>query len=130
MAESGKGGKDRAGGPDKVGGARPVEPTRPATAVEETAPASAIERTGPVTAPHPLAPLDAVVAALAAELRAGTMTVEQAVSRLVEDAIERQVAAALLDNPEAEAEVREQLMRHLAEDPYLIQKVRRLHQAK
>ena len=116
-----------------TGAARPTEEVSPvdrSDAVDETSGATAIERTGPVTAPPPTDALDAVVATLAADLRAGKITVEQAVSTLVDDAIDRQVQQALGASPDLEAELRTLLRRHLAEDPYLLAKVRRLHQAK
>jgi sulfur relay (sulfurtransferase) DsrF/TusC family protein len=110
-----------------------VDPADAADAVaraEQAERAESIERTGPVTAPPSTEALDAVVATLAAELRAGNITVDQAVASLVDDAIERQVRAAIGASPDVEQELRTMLRRHLAEDPYLLAKVRRLHQAK
>lgn len=142
MAESSSGGPKGPGRIQKGKAPSATAPTKGADATEHVDAvdharaaegadaASAVERTGPVTAPPSTEALDAVVATLAAELRAGKITIEQAVSTLVDDAIERQVRAALTDAPDLEGELRTVLRRHLAEDPFLLAKVRRLHQAK
>lgn len=139
MAESSSGGPK---GPSRITKGRSIDPTKGAdatahvgeiertSATDATDATSAVERTGPVTAPPSTEALDAVVATLAAELRAGKITVDQAVSTLVDDAIERQVRAAIADAPDLEGELRTLLRRHLSEDPFLLAKVRRLHQAK
>jgi hypothetical protein len=66
------------------------------------------------------------VARVAAGLRAGQVTVEQAVDLLIEDAITRQLGHGGLGKRELEHELRELLRTYAANDPLLMGKIRRL----
>jgi hypothetical protein len=66
------------------------------------------------------------VARVAAGLRAGEVTVEQAVDLLIEDAITRQLGRAGEARAQVEEELRELLRTYAANDPLLAGKIRRL----
>ena len=95
-------------------------------AIDEAAPASteAVAPVGGATATGAVDP----VAQVAARLRAGEITSDQAVELLIEDAISRQLGGAL--PKELEPKLRETLRDLAATDPYLSAKIRRLTQAK
>ena len=68
------------------------------------------------------------IAEVAARLRAGEITSDEAVDLLIEDAISRQLGGAL--PKDLEPKLRETLRDYAAQDPYLAAKIRRLTQAK
>ncbi len=73
------------------------------------------------SAPPPQA--DAL-AEVTAKLRAGEISAEQAVERLIDDAIRRQVGRSV--NSAVEPELREMLRGYAARDPFLVEKLRKL----
>jgi hypothetical protein len=106
--------------PDAVDEAAPVD------GVDETAPAEtgAVERVGGPGGPGGVDP----IAQVAARLRAGEITSDQAVELLIDDAIERQMGGAV--PKDLEPKLREVLRDYAANDPYLAAKIRRLTQGK
>ena len=70
------------------------------------------------------------IAQVAEALRAGDITVEQAVERLIDDAIHRQVGHATQDRPELERRLRELLRGLTSTDPFLLSRIRRLTMGK
>ncbi len=71
------------------------------------------------------------VANVAAQLRAGAITIERAVELLIEDAVQRQLGPALANSRELESTLRETLtQRHAENDPVLQTRIRRLNPAK
>jgi hypothetical protein len=112
-------------------GAGPVDQTGPvdrSEGVDEVAPAEAplVEPAAPAAA---TGPPDAI-AEVAARLRAGEITVDQAVEQLIDDAIERQVGQAVERAHELEPELRELLRTYVATDPFIAARIRRLTYAK
>src|SRR5262245_53759902 len=75
------------------------------------------------------APSDAV-AKVAAQLRAGEITVDQAVEQLIDDAVKRQMGLLTAGREELEDELRELLRQYASTDPFLAAKIRRLTVAK
>jgi hypothetical protein len=67
---------------------------------------------------------------VAARLRAGEITVDQAVELLIDDAIMRQVGRATESTKDLEPRLRELLRSYAANDPFLAAKIRRLTLAK
>jgi len=106
--------------PDAVDEAAPVE------GVDEAAPAEtgAVSRVGGPGGPGGADP----IAQVAARLRAGEITSDQAVELLIDDAIARQLGGAV--PKDLEPRLREVLRDYAANDPYLAAKIRRLTQSK
>jgi hypothetical protein len=130
--------------PGGADGAPPVEPTDrvgEVGEVGEVGDVDGVERVGGVDAVAPVdevAPAGAVpvvdaVQAVAADLQAGRISLDQAVERLIDDAVSRQLGRALGTGPRAQAladELREVLRGYASNDPYLAAKIRRLFPAK
>lgn len=108
-------------GPPPVDPAGHVDASAP---VGEVAPAevAAVEGAGAADRAAPADP----VARVAARLRAGELTVDQAVDALIDDAVRRQVGRAVDDREELEARLREVLRGYADSDPFLAAKIRRL----
>jgi hypothetical protein len=66
------------------------------------------------------------VTEVAARLRAGEITVDQAVELLIDDAIGRQVGRAVQATRDLEPRLRELLRGYASSDPFLAAKIRRL----
>jgi hypothetical protein len=110
-------------------GPRPPDAVDEANAVDgvdEAAPAetNAVTSVGATSGAGGVDPIGEV----AARLRAGEITSEQAVELLIEDAISRQLGGAL--PKDLEPKLRETLRDFAAQDPFLAAKIRRLTQAK
>jgi hypothetical protein len=102
--------------PDAVDEANAVDGATEAT----TAAPSAVDKTSPTGKADP-------VADVAARLRAGEITTDQAVDLLIEDAIERQLGGVGKD---LAPKLREVLRDYADQDPYLAAKIRRLTQGR
>jgi hypothetical protein len=121
--------------PGGADGAPPVEPVDGVGDVDEV---DAVESVGEVGAVDAAAPVEGVavvdaVQAVAGELKAGRISVDEAVDRLIEDAVTRQLGRALGSGPRGQAladELREVLRTYASNDPYLAAKIRRLLPAK
>jgi hypothetical protein len=111
-------------GPSDVDPASRVDAPEGAGEVAPTAPAQVDGAGGPTKAA-----LDPI-AQVAEALRAGDITVEQAVERLIDDAIQRQVGHATQDRPELERRLRELLRGLTSTDPFLLSRIRRLTMGK
>jgi hypothetical protein len=100
-----------------------VDEAAPVDGVDESAPAEtgAVGRVGGTGGPTGT---DAI-AQVAARLRAGEITADQAVELLIDDAIARGGG-----RKELEPKLREVLREYAANDPYLSSKIRRLTQGK
>ena len=111
-------------GPPRIG---EVDEAAPADAVDEVKPAEVrpVEKVAPSSRASAAAPPDAV-AEIAARLRAGELSVEQAVEALIDDAVRRQVGGATAGRAGLEARLRELLKQYAASDPQLTQRIRRL----
>jgi len=107
-------------------GAPPVDGIDGVREVDQLSEAPA---TGEVTAPAPATGAGNVdpVAQVAAQLRSGEITVDQAVERLIDDAISRQLADHARD---LEPKLRELLRSYAEADPFLAARIRRLTLAK
>ena len=94
--------------------------------VDETAPAEpkGVERVGGPGGPGGVDPIGEV----AARLRAGEISGDEAVELLIDDAIVRQMAGHV--PKEREDELRQLLRNYAANDPYLAARIRRLSQGK
>lgn len=79
-----------------------------------------------VKGPDPADPISQV----AAELRAGRITIDQAVDRLIDDAIARHVGAAASERPGLADKLREALHAFAGSDPFLAAKTRRITRGK
>jgi hypothetical protein len=103
-----------------------VDEAAPVDGVDETAPAETegVARVGGTGGPGAADPIGQV----AARLRAGEITSDQAVELLIDDAIERQMGGAV--PKDLEPKLREVLRDYAANDPYLAAKIRRLTQGK
>jgi hypothetical protein len=95
--------------------------------VEELAPAEAPIVEGTAPAGDAMAE---VVGRVAARLRSGELTVEQAVELLIDDAIERQVGRAVESAADLEPQLRDLLRSYASSDPFIAARIRRLTQAK
>jgi len=124
--------------PGGADGAPPVDPVGP---VDEVDGVGEVERVDEVERVEGVAPVEATagaavvdaVQAVAGELKAGRISVEQAVERLIDDAVTRQLGRALGSGPRAQVladELREILRGYASNDPYLAAKIRRLLPAK
>jgi 3-methyladenine DNA glycosylase/8-oxoguanine DNA glycosylase len=108
---------------DGVSDVDQVEETGEIVAPTETPAVDASQRAGSV------APSDAV-GKVAAQLRAGEITVDQAVELLIDDAVKRQMGRFLVGREELEDELRELLRQYASSDPFLAAKIRQLTVAK
>jgi len=106
--------------PEAVGEAGEVE------GVDEAAPAEtgAVGRVGGPTGPGGSDP----IAQVAARLRAGEISADQALELIIEDTIQRQLAGAV--SKDLEPKLREVLRDYAANDPFLAAKIRKLTQRK
>jgi hypothetical protein len=102
-----------------------VDEAAPVEGVDETAPAEtgAVSRVGGTSGPGGTDP----IAQIAARMRAGEITSDQAVELLIDDAISRQLGGV---PKELEPKLREALRDVAANDPYLAAKIRKLTQGK
>jgi hypothetical protein len=100
---------------DRTAGVGPAAPAGPGK-VEGARRTEAAARAGKLDA----------VGEVARRLRAGEVTVEQAVDLLIEDAIARQVGRAMKGRHDLEGRLRELLKSYTATDPLLAAKIRRL----
>lgn len=105
--------------PDAVDEAAPVEGVDEAAAAES----GAVARVGGTGGPTGT---DAV-AEVAARLRAGEITTDEALELLIDDTIAKQMGAVSKD---LEPKLREVLRDYAANDPFLAAKIRKLTQAK
>lgn len=105
--------------PDAVDEAAPVE------GVDEAAPAEtgAVARVGGTGGPGGADPIGQV----AARLRAGEISADEALELIIDDTIARQMGAVSKD---LEPKLREVLRDYAANDPFLAAKIRKLTQAK
>jgi len=87
------------------------------------------EATGEVTAPAPTSGTGNLdpISQVAAQLRSGEISVDQAVERLIDDAISRQLSQHAQD---LEPRLRELLRSYAESDPFLAARIRRLTLAK
>jgi hypothetical protein len=114
----------------------PTNGAPPVDRVDEVAPLSESEgATGAaeVSAPAPATGAGSLdpVAQVAAQLRAGEISVDQAVDRLIDDAISRQLGhQAPADLAKLEPKLRELLRSYAESDPFLAARIRRLTLAK
>ena len=104
--------------PEAVDGAGEVE------GVDEAAPAEtgAVSRVGGTSGPGGNDP----VAQVAARLRAGEISTDEALELLIEDTIARQLGGAV--SKDLEPKLREVLRDYAANDPFLAAKIRKLTQ--
>ncbi len=111
-------------------GPRPPDAVDEANAIDGVDEAAPAETTGAVTSIGATGGAGGVdpIGEVAARLRAGEITSEQAVELLIEDAISRQLGGAL--PKDLEPKLRETLRDLAAQDPFLAAKIRRLTQAK
>jgi hypothetical protein len=119
-----------AGSDDKsVGAPRSVDATKP---VDPTAAVDALEGVEATASVQALDSAKAVrgsdaVSEVAALLRAGQLTVDQAVDRLIDDAVNKQVGRAIEPGSEVEARLRRVLRDYAGADPLISAKISRLH---
>jgi hypothetical protein len=94
--------------------------------VDEAAPAEtgAVARVGGTGVPTGTDPVGEV----AARLRAGEISADEAIELLIDDTIERQMGGAV--PKDLEPKLREVLRDHAANDPFLAAKIRKLTQGK
>ena len=143
MTASGKGGPPRAGGP--IGSAGSTEKTDRAASV------GGVDRAGEITGPTEVEALSEIeatratevkavggvsgakaagaadpVASIAAALRAGELSVAEAVDRLIDDAVTRRVGRAVEPGGALEARLRRVLRDYASADPLITAKIRRL----
>ena len=85
--------------------------------------------TGEVTAPAPASGTGNIdpVSQVAAQLRAGEISIDQAVERLIDDAVHRHLSEQARD---LEPKLRELLRAYAESDPFLAARIRRLTVAK
>ncbi len=112
-------------GPGPGEGPRPpdaVDEAAPVDGVDETAPAEtgAVSRVGGPGGPGGVDP----VAEVAARLRAGEISSDEALELLIEDTIQRQMGGAV--PKDLEPKLREVLRDYAANDPFLAAKIRKL----
>jgi hypothetical protein len=114
-------GPDAAQGPDRIEGTDAVAQV---DAVRAAGPAGveAIEGAGAARAASAADAVNQVAAAL----RAGSITVADAVDRLIEDALSRKVGRAIEQGSELEARLRRVLREYAGADPLISAKIRRL----
>ncbi len=115
---AGVGGVD---GPSAVTGASEVEALDEVQATRATD----VKAVGAVARPAAAPGVDPV-ATIAAALRAGELTVAEAVDRLIDDAVTRRVGRAIEAGGELEARLRRILRDYASADPLITAKIRRL----
>lgn len=136
MAGSGKGssrvggvgdGPERASGVGAAGPANHVEGTEGVSEVDEVRATRAAE-VGAVKGAEAIGESGAAdpVTEVAAALRAGKLSVAEAVDRLIDDAITRRVGRAVEQGSELEARLRRVLRDYAGADPLISSKIRRL----
>ena len=116
-------------GPGPGDGPRPtdaVDEAAPVDGVDETAAAEtgAVGRVGGTGGPTGTDP----IAQIAARLRAGELTSDQALELIIDDTIERQLGGAV--PKDLEPKLREVLRDYATNDPFLTAKIRKLTQGK
>ena len=118
--------------PSRIKGAGPKPPVDPTSPVDATEGPSAVKPGEAVAGTQAARAADATdrVSRVAAQLKAGEITVDQAVEFLIDDAIARQIGRALDSKRKIEEELRELLRNYAASDPYLVGRIRRLTMAK
>jgi len=126
-APANSGGVGGIGGPGAVDSTRAVGGADEVDALDEVRAASAAEvaAVGGVERSGAAGKTDAVTE-VAAALRAGRMTVAEAVDRLIEDAVGKQVGRAVEPGSELETRLRRVLRDHAGADPLISAKIRRL----
>ena len=116
----------------------PGEGPRPTDAVDEAGELDGVDEAAPA-AGGTVAPVGATggtggtggidpIGEVAARLRAGEITSDQALELLIDDAIQRQLGGAVPQD--LEPKLREVLRRFATQDPFLSAKIKRLTQAK
>ncbi len=88
--------------------------------------AKSTSNVAPVKGSAPAAISPDAIAQVAGELRSGSIGVDEAVDRLIDDAIDRQIGAATADRSDLKAKLRSVLKGITASDPLLVDKLRRL----
>jgi hypothetical protein len=113
-------------------GAPPVEGVEAPDEVGEIADVGATDAAAPVSGTAPASGTGAIdpVGQVAAQLRAGKITVDQAVEQLIDDAIGRQLSPHHKEAKELERKLRELLRSYAESDPFLAARIRRLTVAK
>ena len=110
------------GGTRAVDSAAPVGPTDSVESAEGVRPTSAAAPVAPASA----AAANDEIAAVAAALKSGALTVAEAVDRLIDDAVHKQVGRAVEPGSEIEARLRRLLRDQAGADPLIREKIRRL----
>jgi hypothetical protein len=129
MAGSGKGPSrtdgDPVGAATRAGAAAAAAPVDGVSSIEGTEGVSRVEA---VRAPDVATAARAATAVdeVAAALRAGRITIDEAVDRLIDDAVHRHVGRAIEQGSELEARLRRVLRDYAGADPLISSKIRRL----
>jgi|GEM_PF-3968997 len=117
-------------GPSPIGAPEDVGAPEAAHAPAEAKSTTAVQSTEATSATGATDPISQI----AGELRAGRITVADAVERLIEDAVHRQIGRALEGSSNASMaladELRALLHAYAANDPFLAARIRRLNLAK
>ena len=127
MAQRRGSGRD-SGIADGVGSTKAVDsaaPVGPAGDVERAEGVRATSAAAPVAQTSATAASDEV-AAVAAALKSGALSVAEAVDRLIDDAVHKQVGRAVEPGSEIEARLRRVLRDQAGADPLIREKIRRL----
>jgi hypothetical protein len=106
-------------GPPPVDQAGEVDAPDAIAAPGDVAPVAGVGKPAGVALPD-------AITQVAARLRAGQITVDQAVDELIDDAIRRQVGRAVEDARDLAPQLRELLKGFATSDPFLAAKIRRL----
>lgn len=116
-------------GPGSQDGPRPADEVDDAAPVDEAAGAEsgALERVGETGGPGGPGGVDPI-AEVAARLRAGEISSDEALELLIDDTITRQLGGVV--TKELEPKLREVLRDYAASDPFLAAKIRKLTQGK
>jgi hypothetical protein len=120
-------GVDGTSAPRAPEAAQEVERAEHVDSIDEVraARAEAVERTSGVAGATGAAGVDHI-AEVAAALRAGSITVAEAVDRLIDDAVTRRVGRAVEPGGELEARLKRVLRGYAEADPLISAKIRRL----